>query len=79
GDKALTSKPEDIPSYIFPLDPTKDRIIYFKGFYISIVNKETNNTITYKDNENPITIYIPYNIPAGYTSYIRGGTVYFKP
>ncbi|OCK90890.1 uncharacterized protein K441DRAFT_577860, partial [Cenococcum geophilum 1.58] len=72
---------KDIPSHFFPLNPTNDRTIYFKGWYIRIVNKEIGDVKTYIDNidnEVPITKYAPYKIPTGYTYYIRGVSVYFK-
>jgi len=79
GDEALAGRPEkDIPSHIFPPDPNNDRTIYFKGWYIEIVNKETNDVKTHIDNEVATTEYGPYEIPAKYTCYIRGATVYFE-
>ncbi|KAF2245128.1 hypothetical protein BU26DRAFT_522245 [Trematosphaeria pertusa] len=78
GDKALAGQKEDIPGHFFPPDPTKNRTIYFRGLYLSIVKKETDGVKTHIDNETPSTEYLPYEIPAGYTCYIRGASVYFK-
>lgn len=79
GDDALAGKEEkDIPGHRFPPDPTNDRTIYFKGWYIEIVNKETNDVKTHIDNEAATTQFEPYEVPAGYTCYIRGASVYFK-
>jgi len=79
GDKALAGEEEkDIPTYRFPLDKTKDRIICFKGRYIEIVNQETNNVKTHEDNATPTTEYAEYEVLARYTCYIRGASVYFK-
>ncbi|KAF2240254.1 hypothetical protein BU26DRAFT_443074, partial [Trematosphaeria pertusa] len=78
GDKALAgAKEEDIPSHFFPPDPNKNRTIYFKGLYLSIVDKKTNDVKTHIDNETPSTEYLPYEIPAGYTCYIRVASVWF--
>lgn len=78
GNEALAGQEEiNIPSYRFPLDKTKDRTIYFKGRYLSIINQETSNKKTYKDNTIPTTEYIEYEIPARYTCYIRVASIYF--
>ncbi|KAF1951402.1 hypothetical protein CC80DRAFT_424748, partial [Byssothecium circinans] len=52
--------------------------IYFRGLYLLIINKETNNVKTHIDNKNPLIKYLPYEIPTRYTCYIRGTSVYFK-
>ena len=76
GDDALAGKEEnDIPSHRFPPDPNNDRTIWFKGEYILIVNQETNNQKTFEEN---IAVYTEFEVPAGYTCYIRGASVYFK-
>lgn len=75
GDEALAGNQEkDIPSHRFPPD-TKSRTIYFKGLYLSIVNQETDNRKTFKENINK---YEEYEVPPRYTCYVRGATVYFK-
>ncbi|KAI1676124.1 hypothetical protein KJE20_14290 [Pyrenophora tritici-repentis] len=79
GDKALAGEEEkDIPGHLFPPDSSKDRTIYFRGLYLSIVNKDTNDVKTHIDNTTATTLYEAYEIPAGYTCYVRGASVYFK-
>lgn len=78
GDKALAGEKEDIQGHFFPPDPTKDKTIYFKGVYLSIVNKDTNHTKTHIDQEVPAADHLPYEVPAGYTTYVRGANAYFK-
>jgi hypothetical protein len=75
GNEALTGQEEkDIPSHRFP--PTiKDKTICFKGEYLSIINQETNDQKTFEEN---ISEYQEYQVPAGYTCYVRGASVYFK-
>jgi len=77
GDDALVGKPEDIPSHRFPPDETYNRIIWFKGVYLLIVNTDTDEQEAYEDNWQPSTEYQKYEIPVGYTCYIRGASVYF--
>ncbi|PSN59002.1 hypothetical protein BS50DRAFT_444270, partial [Corynespora cassiicola Philippines] len=78
GDEALAGRPEEIPGHFFPPDSTESRTIYFKGLYLSIVNEETDDIKTHIDNEVPTSVYDSYEVPAGYTCYIRGATVYFE-
>jgi hypothetical protein len=79
GDEALAGREEkDIPGHYFPPDKTNDRTICFKGRYIEIVNEETNDVKTHEDNKVPTVQYTEYEIPAGYTCYVRGASVYFK-
>jgi hypothetical protein len=78
GDKALAGYPEDIQGYFFPPDPTQARTIYFKGVYLSIVNKDTKETKETIDVKAPAADHHPYQVPAGYTIYVRGANVYFK-
>jgi len=79
GDNALAGREEqNIPSCRFPPDNTKDRTIYFKGRYIEIVNQKTNDVKTHIDNRVPTTQYEEYEVPSGYTCYIRVASVYFK-
>lgn len=78
GDEALAGRKEkDIPSHRFP-PTTKNRTIYFEGKYILIVNEETDDQKTFEDNEIPTTESKPYEVPAGYTCYIRVASVWFK-
>ncbi|OBT67546.1 hypothetical protein VE03_03800 [Pseudogymnoascus sp. 23342-1-I1] len=74
GEDALAGKEEkDIPSHRFP--PTsQDRTIHFKGEYILIVNQETDRQVAF---EEVITEYRGFEVPAGYTCYVRGATIYF--
>lgn len=80
GDEALAGREEKIEGHYFPADSTKTRTISFKGYYLSIVNKETGQYATHIDNidTGPTTEYGDYNVPAGYTTYVRGANVYFK-
>ena len=75
GDDALAGREEkDIPSHRFPPDPNNDRTIRFRGEYIEIVNEETGDHKTLEEN---IATDTDYDVPAGYTCYIRGATVHF--
>jgi hypothetical protein len=49
------------------------------GYYLSIYNKQTGQYATHIDNANgtPTTEYLEYNVPAGYSVHVRGGSVYF--
>jgi len=78
GDKALAGEPEDLPSHFFPPDPTKDRTIWFRGVYLSIVNEDTNKTEEKVDSEVAEKDHSPYKVPAGYTTYVRGANAYFE-
>lgn len=75
GDDALAGKEEkNIPSHRFP--PTaQDRTINFKGKYILIVNEETDHQVAFEED---VTEYREFEVPAGYTCYVRGATVYFN-
>jgi len=76
GDKALAGQEEkDIPSHRFPPESSKDRTICFKGEYLSIFNEGTQHRKTFKED---IKEYEEYEVPAGYTCYVRGASVYFK-
>lgn len=78
GDIALKGIPEDLPSHFFPADTTKDRTIWFKGVYISIVNEVTNHNIKKIVAEVAEEEHKPHRVPAGYTTYVRGANAYFK-
>ncbi|PTU19014.1 hypothetical protein P175DRAFT_0342056 [Aspergillus ochraceoroseus IBT 24754] len=76
GQAALLGQEEkDIPSHRFPPHPTSTRIIHFKGEYLSIYNEKTEHRHTFKEN---IAEFTSYEIPPGYTCYIRGASVYFQ-
>jgi len=78
GDDALAGREEkNIPSHYF-LPSKQDRTICFKGRYLLIVKEETDERKTFEDNDTPTTKYVEYDVPAGYTTYIRGASVYFK-
>jgi hypothetical protein len=62
----------------FTPDNIKSRTIYFKGVYLSIYNEETDEYKTHKDNKTPTTTFEPFEVPAGYTVYVRGAGVYFQ-
>jgi hypothetical protein len=79
GDEALAGREEkDIPSHRFPPTTDGDRTIYFKGYYLSIYHEQTGHYDTHKVNEIPTTEYQTYEVPAGYTTYVRRASVYFK-
>jgi tRNA U34 2-thiouridine synthase MnmA/TrmU len=67
-----------MPSHRFPPDATNNRTICFKGRYLSIVNQQTGDEKTHEDNAIATTEFEEYEIPAGYTCYVIGATVYFK-
>lgn len=77
GDVALAGQEEAIQGHPFP-SVDHDRYIYFKGHYLSIYNRKTYHYKTHVDNATPTTEFCEYVVPAGYTTYVRGGTVYFK-
>jgi uncharacterized HAD superfamily protein len=64
-------------SWHFPAR-TDPRTIYFKGYYLSIYNKETGDYATHKDLDIPTTEYEKFDVPAGYSVYVRGASVYFS-
>lgn len=77
GDDALAGREEYLPSHPFP--PVKHtRTIFFKGYYLSIYNRQTDEYGPHIDNAVATTEYSEYVVPADYTTYVRGGTVYFK-
>jgi len=77
GDIALAGDEEEkISCYFTPA--TKDRIIWFRGYYLSIYNKETEDYATHIDTADPATTSESFKVPAGYTVYVRGGTVRFE-
>ena len=76
GDDALAGREEtNIPSHRFPPEPSQSRTICFKGVYLSIINQETKHRKTFEEN---VTEYKEFEVPAGYTCYIRGASVFFK-
>jgi hypothetical protein len=80
GDEALAGREEkDIQIHTFPANSQRARKICFKGYYLSIYNKQTGDYATHIDNANgtPSTEYLEYDVPAGYSVYVRGGSVYF--
>jgi hypothetical protein len=75
GETALSGKEEQIPSHRFPPDDTRDRIIFFRGEYISIYNEQTEHQLPPGDD---VTEYAEYKIPRGYTCEVINATVFFK-
>ena len=80
GDEALAGRDEKIHILTFPPDSTNERTIWFKGYYLSIYNKETSQYETHIDNANgsPTTAHEKYKVPAGYSVHVRGASVYFE-
>lgn len=77
GDDALAGREEAVPSHLFP-PVDHDRYICFKGYYLSVYNQQTDDYKAHINNETPTTEFCEYLVPAGYTTFIRGGTIYFK-
>ena len=78
GDEALVGREEKIQAHFFPPDNANDRTIWFKGYYLSIYNKQTRDYATHIVNDIPTTEYEKNQVPAGYTVYVRGASVYFE-
>ena len=78
GDAALAGDNEEITTHYFPSDNTKNRKIFFKGYYLSIYNEQTEDYKRHIINEIPTTKYQDYDVPAGYAVYVRRATVYFQ-
>lgn len=78
GDEALAGRDEVNITHYFPPDNTKGRKIWFKGYYLSIYNKQTEDYKTYIVNKIPTTIYKGYEVPIGYTVYIRVAIIKFE-
>ncbi|KAJ6019952.1 hypothetical protein N7499_004136 [Penicillium canescens] len=77
GDDALAGREEAVSGHLFP-PVDHDRYIFFKGYYLSIYNQQTDDYKAHINNETPTTEFCEYLVPGGYTTFIRGGTVYFK-
>jgi len=78
GDIALAGDDEKDISCYFTADATKERYIWFRGLYLSIYNQETEHYATHINTNDPATESERFNVPAGYTVYVRGGTVRFE-
>jgi len=78
GDDALAGREEKDITHRFPPDNTNERKIWFKGYYLSIYNQQTEDYKTHISNATPTTKSENYTVPAGYTVYVRGGSVYFE-
>lgn len=76
GDEALAGRPEQNLSRHFPARD-ESRRIYFKGHYLAIYNETTGQSATHKSNSTATTEYEKFEVPAGYSVYVRGATVYF--
>jgi len=77
GEEAIAGEKERISTHRFPPEST-DRVIFFKGYYLSIYNQQTEESKTHIDNEAPTTEYERFEVPAGYTVYVRRASVYFE-
>ncbi|RSL94625.1 hypothetical protein CEP52_012530 [Fusarium oligoseptatum] len=70
GDDALAGREErGIQSHRFPPDPTNNRRIKFQGIYICVFNEETVHQKTLEEN---VGDYQVFEVPKGYTTYVRG-------
>lgn len=70
GDDALAGRDErNIASHRFPPHATSDRTFKFQGLYISVFNEETQDRKTLEEN---VTEYKDFEVPKGYTTYVRG-------
>jgi len=78
GEDALAGKPESDITWRFSPDQKRSRTIFFKGLFLQIANQNTNDEITREDHTTPTTTYAEYEVPVGYTCYVRAATVYFK-
>lgn len=80
GDEALAGRDENIQIFTFAPDTTNERTIWFKGYYLSIYNKETGHYERHIDNanESPTTVHEKYKVPVGYSVHVRGASVYFE-
>jgi hypothetical protein len=76
GDEALAGRPEENISWHFPARD-ESRRKYFKGYYLAINNETTGRYATHKSNSTATTEYEKFEVPAGYSVYVRGATVYF--
>jgi hypothetical protein len=78
GDEALAGRDEINITHRFPPDNINNRTIWFKGYYLSIYNQQTEDYKTHMVNASPTTEYERYEVPAGYTIYVRVATVKFE-
>lgn len=78
GEQALEGKPEDLPSHFFPPNAIEDRVLWFKGLYLTIVNETTNDIKEHIDVDVAEEKHTPHKVPAGYTTYVRGANAYFE-
>jgi len=53
-------------------------VIFFKGYYLSVYNEQTEHYKIHIVNDIPTTEYQEYDVPAGYSVFVRRATVYFK-
>lgn len=74
GEDALAGQEEIGITHRFPPDPVNSRKICFKGLYLSIYNQKTKDRKTFEEN---VSEYKEFEVPAGYTCYVRVATVYF--
>ncbi len=76
GDEALAGRPEENISWHFPARD-ESRRIHFKGNYLAIYNETTGEYAIHKISQTATTEYEKFEVPAGYSVYVRGATVYF--
>ncbi|KAK0120346.1 hypothetical protein ONS95_011751 [Cadophora gregata] len=78
GDDALAGRKESIiPSHRFP--PVEhDRAICFKGLYLFIHDEETCHFTFQFDEDIEESQYVEHDVPAGYSIFTRGASVYFS-
>jgi hypothetical protein len=70
GDDAIAGTEEyNITSHRFPPDPNNDRRVKFEGEYLAITKEETEET---KILVEKVEGYKEFEVPKGYTTYIRG-------
>jgi hypothetical protein len=79
GDSALVGQGETIQINTFPPDNTNERTIWFKGYYLSIYNEQTEEEYKTRIINNPPTAtYERHKVPVGCSVHVRGATVYFE-
>ncbi|KAH7303718.1 hypothetical protein B0I35DRAFT_446194 [Stachybotrys elegans] len=70
GDDATAGIEErDIESHRFPPDPINNRRVQYQGEYILVFNEETEEQ---RLLEEKVGEYKPFDVPKGFTTYIRG-------
>jgi len=78
GDEAVAGRDETIQIKTFPPNNTNERTIWFKGYYLSIYNEQTEDYKTHIMNNPSTTTFESYKVPVGFSVHVRGATVYFE-